>query len=341
MSEVSLIMPVRNEEASVITTLESVLNQERRPSEIIIADGRSTDRTVALIRSFNSRGIPIRIVPNPKIFPGAGRNAAISHARRELIAATDFGVILDARWLAEIVSPLEQDPSVDVVAGLVRPNVTNAFESYVAAVLHTWNCRKPDNFSPEEIQKLLAQHPPMPGGNSVAFRKPIWEKAGGYPDWLRTSEDKLFAKKVYRLGGKMTVSLNAVVYYDARDCLANVFRQFYGYGRGNAQSRQASNAFFKLLAKSVVALVLLAAGFVHPTGWYLLAVFFAFYIYRTGFKPYYVIHKQPPGLQGFVWIPLIVMTHHVATILGHGAGYLKSLLDPVYRRKHAEYMNAQ
>jgi glycosyltransferase involved in cell wall biosynthesis len=341
MSEVSLIMPVRNEEASVITTLESVLNQERRPSEIIIADGGSTDNTVALIRSFDSRGIPIRIVPNPKIFPGAGRNAAISHARHELIAATDSGVILDARWLAEIVSPLEQDPSVDVVAGLVRPNVTNAFESYIAAVLHTWNCRKPEDFSREEIQKLLAQHPPLPGGNSVAFRKPIWEKAGGYPDWLRTSEDKLFAKKVYRMGGKIAVSLNAVVYYDPRDCLANVFRQFYGYGKGNAQSLQASSAFFKLAAKSVVALGLLLAGFLHPFGWYLLGAFFLFHIYRTGFKPYYSIHKQLPGPHGFVWIPLIVMTHHAATILGHGAGYLNTLFEPVYRRKHAGYMNAR
>jgi glycosyltransferase involved in cell wall biosynthesis len=341
MSEVSLIMPVLNEEASVITTLESVLNQDRKPSEIIIADGGSTDRTVALIRSFNTHGIPIRVVPNSKIFPGAGRNAAIRHARHELIAATDFGVILDARWLAEIVSPLERDPSVDVVAGLVRPNVTNAFESYVAAVLHTWNCLKPDDFSPEEIQKLLAQHPPLPGGNSVAFRKPIWERVGGFPDWLRTGEDKLFAKKVYRIGGKVTVSLGAVVQYDPRDCLAKVFRQFYGYGKGNAQSRQASNAFVKLVAKSVAALGLLVVGFLHPFGWYLLAALSVFHIYRAGFKPYYVIHKQWPGLHGFVWIPLIVMTHYAATILGHAAGYLNNFFDPVYSQKYAEYMDAQ
>jgi glycosyltransferase involved in cell wall biosynthesis len=341
MSEVSLIMPVLNEEASVITTLESVLNQDRKPSEIIIADGGSTDRTVELIRSFDSRGIPIRVVPNPKILPGAGRNAAINDAKHELIAATDFGVVLDARWLAEIVAPLEQDPSVDMVAGLVRPNVTNAFESYVAAVLHTWNSRRPEDFSPEQIQQLLAQHPPLPGGNSVAFRKGIWEKAGRYPDWLRTSEDKLFAKKVYRLGGKITVSLKAVVYYDPRDRLRNVFRQFYGYGKGNAQSRQASKAFFKLAAKSAVALGFVVAGFLNPTWWYVLCFFFVLHVYRAGFKPYFVIHKKWPSLKGFVWIPLIVMTHHAATMLGHSTGYIERLLNPVYRTKHLEYMNVK
>ena len=334
-------MPVRNEEGSVVETLESVMNQERSPNEIIIADGCSTDRTVELIRSFNCRAIPIRIVSNAKIFAGAGRNAAIREAKYDVIAATDFGVVLDSRWLAEIVSPLEEDPSVDVVAGLARPKVTNEFEGYVASILHTSNSRNLDDFSPEEIQRALAQPPPVPGGNSVAFRKPIWGKAGGYPDWLRTSEDKLFARKVYRLGGKVAVSFKAVIYYDPRDKLWDVFRQFYGYGKGNAQSRQSSKAFFKLLVKSAIGLYLLFIGFLNPSWWYLLGLFVVFHVYRAGFKPYLIIHKKWPSLKGFIWIPLIVMTHHAATILGHLFGYLEQLLIPLYRRKHFDYMNAK
>jgi glycosyltransferase involved in cell wall biosynthesis len=334
-------MPARNEEGSVIETLASVMNQQRCPNEIIIADGCSTDRTVELIRSFDSKGIPIRVVSNAKIFAGAGRNVAVSAATHDLIAATDFGIVLDPRWLAEIVAPLEEDPSIDVVAGLVRPKITNEFESCVASVLHTWNSRSIDDFSPEQIQRLLAKHPPVPGGNSVAFRKRIWEKAGGYPDWLRTSEDKLFARKVYRLGGKISVSLKAVAYYDPRDKLLNVFRQFYGYGKGNAQSRQASNAFFKLLAQSAVGAGLVATGFLNPFWWCVLGVLVACHIYRAGFKPYRIVQKKWPGLQGFVWIPLIVMTHHAATILGHLSGYLGRLVNPLYQIKHFEYMNGR
>jgi cellulose synthase/poly-beta-1,6-N-acetylglucosamine synthase-like glycosyltransferase len=317
------------------------MNQERSPNEIIIADGCSTDRTVELIRSFNSRGIPIRIVANAKIFAGAGRNAAIREAKYDVIAATDFGIVLDSRWLAEIVSLLEEDPSVDVVAGLARPKVTNEFETYVAAILHTSNSRNLDDFSPEQIQRALAQQPPVPGGNSVAFKKHIWEKAGGYPDWLRTSEDKLFARKVYSLGGKVAVSFKALVYYDPRDTLWNVFRQFYGYGKGNAQSRQISRAFFKLLVESAMGLSLFAMGFLNSFWWYLLGCFVVFHVYRAGFKPYLVIHKKWPGVKGFVWIPLIVTTHHAATILGHLFGYLEQLLNPLYRRKYFVYMNAK
>src|SRR3989304_9805421 len=108
MTKVSLIIPARNEEDSVKETLESVFNQTKRPAEIIVADGCSTDRTVELIRSFARRGIPIEIVPNEKILPGAGRNAAIEKARYKPIAATDFGVLLDAHWLEEIIRPFEE-----------------------------------------------------------------------------------------------------------------------------------------------------------------------------------------------------------------------------------------
>ena len=339
--KVSLIMPVRNEKDSVKETLESIFKQSKMPDEIVIADGCSTDTTLELIRSFDGVGVPIRVVPNEKILPGAGRNAAIYDAKYDVIAAMDFNIVLDVNWLEEIIKPLEQDPSVDMVSGRCCPRVKNEFEKCVASVLHTSNIYDLNRLSPEEIARSIAAHPVMPAGFSVAFRKSLWQKAGGYPDWLRTSEDKLFARKVNRLGAKIAVSLKSVAYYDPRDKLGNVFRQFYGYGKGNAQSRQISKAFFKLLVKSAMGLSLFAVGFLNSVWWYLLGFFVVFHIYRAGFLPYFVVHERLPSLKGFVWIPLIVMTHHAATILGHLAGYLGQLLNPLYRRKHFDYMNAK
>jgi glycosyltransferase involved in cell wall biosynthesis len=339
--KVSLIMPVRNEKGSVQATLESVFKQSKLPDEIVIADGCSTDTTLELIRSFDGVGIPIRVVPNEKILPGAGRNAAIHQTKYEVIAAMDFSIVLDMNWLEEIIKPLEQDPSVEMVTGRCCPWAKNEFEKCVAAVLHTSNSYDLNRLSAEEIERSIAAHPVMPAGFSVAFRKSLWQRAGGYPDWLRTSEDKLFARKVHLLGGKIAVSLKSIAYYDPRDKLWNVFRQFYGYGKGNAQSRQISKAFFKLLAKSAMGLSLVVIGFLNSFWWYLLAFFVVHHVYRAGFLPYFVVHEKLPTLSGLVWIPLILMTHHAATISGHLVGYLERLLNPLYRRKHFEYMNAK
>src|SRR3989304_7904166 len=131
--KVSLIMPVRNEKASVKETLESVFKQSMMPDGIVIADGCSTDTTLELIRSVDGVGIPIRVVPNEKIFPGAGRNAAIHHAKYDVIAAMDFSIVLDVNWLEEIIKPLEQDPSVEMVSGRGCPRGENEFEKCVAS----------------------------------------------------------------------------------------------------------------------------------------------------------------------------------------------------------------
>ena len=51
---VSLIITVRNEESALPALLNSLQKQERRPDEIVIADGGSTDETIPLFRAFAS-----------------------------------------------------------------------------------------------------------------------------------------------------------------------------------------------------------------------------------------------------------------------------------------------
>jgi len=341
MTKVSLIMPVRNEENSVQETLESVFAQTRRPDEIVIGDGCSTDRTLELIRSFENRGIPVEIVRDEKIYIGAGRNVAIQKAKHDIIAATDFGIVLDVHWLEEITGPFQDGPGIDLVVGRAVPRVKNEFENCVASVLHTSNSRDLNRIPAEEIQRLIAKNPPLPGGNSVAFRKVIWRKAGGYPDWLRTSEDKLFARKVLSLGGRTALRLNAVAYYDPRSNFRSVFRQFYCYGKGNAQSRQISKGFRRLFIKTVLGVFLFFAGFVHFPIWYLLGLCVVIHIYRAGFRPYRLVNDKLPGMKGFVWIPLILLVHHGAAIAGHLGGCFQWFLNGRYRSRHYEYMRAR
>jgi len=73
-------MPVKNEERSVGPTLDAVFASTRLPDEIVIADGQSVDRTLERVEAYTGRGVPIRVVPNPQIFAGAGRNHAAAES---------------------------------------------------------------------------------------------------------------------------------------------------------------------------------------------------------------------------------------------------------------------
>src|SRR5947208_11891 len=73
---ITVVIPVLNEEAHILMTLEGLLYQEypRDRYEIIVADGGSTDRTVELVRAIEDQHPQVKLLPNPDRRSSAGRN---------------------------------------------------------------------------------------------------------------------------------------------------------------------------------------------------------------------------------------------------------------------------
>ena len=81
LPKISVILPVRNEVDSLGGLLDQLLQQEYPVDsfEILVADGRSTDGTRALVEQKASKAaVPLRVIDNPGIRSGAGRNAGVS-----------------------------------------------------------------------------------------------------------------------------------------------------------------------------------------------------------------------------------------------------------------------
>src|SRR3977135_2127666 len=97
--EISVIVPVRNEESSIGAPLESLLNQTLPPAEIVITDGGSTDATTAIIQKYIDSGAPVRLIRTTKALPGRATNLAAAHAAHEWLAFTDAGIKLDKKRL--------------------------------------------------------------------------------------------------------------------------------------------------------------------------------------------------------------------------------------------------
>src|SRR4051795_10341592 len=88
---VSLVVPVRNEEGSLAALVESICRQTRAPDEVVLVDGDSTDRTVALARALTAGDPRFRVIEAGPATPGRGRNLGIAAAHHEWIALTDAG----------------------------------------------------------------------------------------------------------------------------------------------------------------------------------------------------------------------------------------------------------
>src|ERR1700739_1732621 len=78
--EVSVIIPARNEEASLGTCLESLISQTGVDFEIIVVNDHSTDRTREIAESFKQ----VRVIDAAPLSAGwTGKNNAVATGARE------------------------------------------------------------------------------------------------------------------------------------------------------------------------------------------------------------------------------------------------------------------
>lgn len=221
----SFITTVFNEEENVLDLLKSLNSQTLYPTEVIIVDGGSTDNTLSAISNFqftnSNKKIRIRVIVK-KGNRSVGRNEAIRNSTGDIIACSDAGCILDKDWLKNIVKPFI-DPKVDVVAGYYKGLPKSAFEKALVP------------FALVMEDKLDANNF-LPATRSVAFRKSVWKKVGGFDEKLSNNEDYVFARKLKKNGAKILFAKDAVVFWKPRKNLKDAFVMFYRFAKGDAES---------------------------------------------------------------------------------------------------------
>src|SRR5215468_218598 len=91
MIRVSFVVPVRNEEKYVRACLQSLVDQDYRSGsyEVIVVDGRSSDRTRELVDEVCRRYPNVRCLDNPAGIVPAGMNIGIRAARGDVIVRAD------------------------------------------------------------------------------------------------------------------------------------------------------------------------------------------------------------------------------------------------------------
>src|SRR6516164_6921665 len=88
---ISIIVPVRNEEAFIADTLQQLLTQRYAADrfEVLVADGRSTDETRTIVAALQTRYANLRLLDSPRRWSSAGRNVAVRAARGDIILLID------------------------------------------------------------------------------------------------------------------------------------------------------------------------------------------------------------------------------------------------------------
>jgi len=315
--KVSVVATVKNEQNSIEGLLTSLVGQSRRPDEIVIVDGGSTDSTLRLVRSFDFDDIPFKLLIEPGSNISQGRNRAITAASHEIIAATDAGVVLSPTWLENLIRPFEGPggDGVDVVSGFFEPLVRTTFEKAMGAAVLP---------SVEEIEPAKF----LPSSRSVAFRKSAWRQTGGYPEWLDYCEDLIFDLELRRNGCRFTFAPSAIVYFRPRSSLRAFFRQYFLYARGDGKADLWVWRHAIRYAAYSLAILALILGFGHKIFWLAIILGAAIYLYRPYRRLWPLLEGEDllGKLKVIAWVPLIRLTGDMAKISGYPVGVLWRIL---------------
>lgn len=118
---VTVAIPFYNEEARLAAAIHSVLRQTMPSFELLLVDDGSTDRSLAVARSFDDPRIRVIADGRRRRLP-ARLNQIVREARADLIARMDGDDVVHPTRLARQLELLAAAPEVDVVgtwAGLV------------------------------------------------------------------------------------------------------------------------------------------------------------------------------------------------------------------------------
>jgi glycosyltransferase involved in cell wall biosynthesis len=306
---VSVIVTVKDEGEAMRPLLESLLDQTRRPDEIVVCDGGSSDNTLEIIEEYR-RWLPLRLIVAAGSNISQGRNQAIAAAAGPLIAVTDAGVILSPVWLEELVRPLLESDAA-VVSGWFEADPYTDFEVIMGAtVLPERQEIDPDAF--------------LPSSRSVAFRKEAWEAVGGYPEWLDYSEDLVFDLALRQKYGSFPFARWAVAYFRPRGTLRAFARQYYYYARGDGKAnlwpqRHAVRYVTYLLGLPGILWLLWREKWY---GWLFLVAGAGAYCLRPAQRLWSATEgwRPPSRLRALAMIPLIRLIGDVAKMIGYPAG---------------------
>jgi succinoglycan biosynthesis protein ExoA len=322
MPSVSVIVPVRNEAASIRQTLLSLLTQcFDEPFEVIVADGASDDATVAIIRELQGEFDHLKLVYNPKRYSSAGRNTAIRHCQYEFAVVVDGHCHVPDRFYLQNLVEAFQLSGADCLGRpqpLDTPQAT-IFQAAVAVARSSRLGHNPDSDIFSNEAKFVE-----PQNTAVAYRREVFDEVGLFDEQFDACEDVEFNHRVFEAGKTCYFTPKVKIVYHPRRSWVALFKQLgrYGCGRARLAIKHPHSLTLPALVPplwlgwlvigAVAALLIPGAGWLYAAS---LLLYSTVILLVSG----WLGRKQPVAVG--MRIPLVFLGIH----LGFGWGFLKEI----------------
>jgi succinoglycan biosynthesis protein ExoA len=229
--QVSVIVPIRNEERFIERTLRALLQQDfpTAATEILVVDGESTDRTREIVARIASADSRVRLLTNPRRWSSAARNLGVREALGEFILIVDGHCELqDTAYLRKMVRAFEAS-GADCLGRPQPQDVSEAtpIQQAIAAARSSPVGHHPDSFIYSDQPQFVPAH-----SVAVAYRRSVFAVVGNFDDSFDACEDVELNHRIDKAGLRCWFAPELEIRYEPRGTLNGLFRQLVRYGRG-------------------------------------------------------------------------------------------------------------
>lgn len=228
---VSVVVPCRDESASIRQLLDALAAQTRLPTEAVIVDDGSVDGTSRVIEQWRSTdsALHVRVVSGPARGVAAAVNTGITACQADVIVRLD-GHSIPAPDYVELSLAALNRSGVGVAGGLwkIAPGAETIVARAIARVAsHPLGSGGAQYRSATDASRAAVTVDTVPFG---AFRRDLWEQLGGFDESLRANEDYDFNYRVRRTGLSVVLDPRIQSAYFARPTIPALAQQYYRYG---------------------------------------------------------------------------------------------------------------
>lgn len=263
---VSVIIPIRNEAATIGALLDGVLAQDYPADrlEVLVVDGDSSDDSAAVVDALARRDPRVRLLHNPRRIVPTALNVAIRAARGAIVCRIDGHTRVATDYVRSGVEVLQRS-GADNVGGPMRAVGGGWFgDAVAAATASRFGIGSYFHYGTEECEVDTVYLGMWP--------RRVFERVGLFDEELVRNQDDEFNYRLRKAGGRVLLTPTMRSWYENRRTLTGLLRQYYQYGEWKVRvlqkhPRQMSWRHFvpPALVAAVAGLTLLS-GVIAPAG---------------------------------------------------------------------------